>query len=144
MVGSYVILVSTAYQNHVDGCQKELRHLTRLVKLNNTTRSMLHHHALVILTHLYFVSKGLTVLVTNCSEDVRTRVVYSLWENSARLILQKHLKLSALISSVQTWVNLQLNTLTSVCFAFVNNLRTKVSGFYLFIYLFDWRDYYNN
>jgi hypothetical protein len=87
MVGSYVSRMTVAYQNHADGCQKELHHPTLLVAPNSTTRSMLHHHVLFMFTGLCFASNGVIVLVTNCSEDVKITVVYSLRENSARVIL---------------------------------------------------------
>jgi hypothetical protein len=76
MAGSHSILMTMAYQNDADGCQQELRHFTLSVVGNNTTtRSMLHHQALFVFGQLRFTSNGVTVVFTNCSEDVKKQWV---------------------------------------------------------------------
>jgi hypothetical protein len=58
MEGPHFVLMTIAYQKNADGCQQELRRLTLSVAGNNTSRSMLHHHALSVFRQLRFVSSG--------------------------------------------------------------------------------------
>ena len=62
-----------------------MRHRTPSEAGNNNTRSTLHNHVLYVFCQLRFASNGLTLVVTIFTEDVKITVVYSLWENNARL-----------------------------------------------------------